>query len=271
MRDLRPVRGRACASAAALLVAVGLLAACASATPAAGGAAPVPAGVASPPGRDAAADDPSSPGPAPGARDGRAGDRGPDLSAHSPDDPASPWVVVNKARPLDRAYVPELTEVRGYLLHPAAATDLTALLAAAEEDGVHLTVRSAYRSAEYQARVHDGWVAQLGRERAEQVSARPGHSEHQTGLAVDLGSTTQPGCDFSDCFGSTPEGRWLVEHATEFGFLLRYTAANQDVTGFAPEGWHLRHVGRELAAHVTREGVDTLEELFDVPGGDRYP
>lgn len=279
MRDPRSAP-RPARRPAVVLLLVAFLVGCASAVPAGGSAdAPPVAGTAS-----TSPEAPARPrpvprattgapdGPAAGhAADGHAPDDGPDLSAHSPDDPASPWVVVNKARPIDRGYVPELTDIRGHLLHPAAAADLTALLAAAEADGVHLTIRSAYRSADYQARVHDGWVAQLGRERAEQVSARPGHSEHQTGLAVDLGSTTRPECDFSDCFDDTVEGRWLVEHATASGFLIRYTAANREVTGFAPEGWHLRHVGRDLAAHLASAGVDTLEELFGVPGGERYP
>lgn len=191
-----------------------------------------------------------------------------DLMAHSTTDPASPWVVVNKRTPLDPvAYEPELTTVRGYLVRPDAAPDVAALLDAADADGVHLTLRSAYRGYPKQAAVYDGWVAQLGTEQADAVSARPGHSEHQTGLAVDVGSTTRPECDFKGCFGDTVEGRWVAEHAAEHGLLVRYTPQNSAVTGYAPESWHLRWVGRELAAHLRATGVTTLEEVFGVPGG----
>jgi D-alanyl-D-alanine carboxypeptidase len=194
-----------------------------------------------------------------------------DLTEHSATDPASPWVVVNKRAPLDPIdHEPELTTVRGYLVRPDAAPDVAALLDAADADGVHLILRSAYRGYPKQVAVYDGWAAQLGVERADAVSARPGHSEHQTGLAVDVGSSTQPGCDFKACFGETVEGRWVAEHAAEFGLVVRYTSENSAVTGYEPESWHLRWVGRDLAAYMSATGVTTLEELFDVPGGD-YP
>lgn len=199
---------------------------------------------------------------------GPGGDPGIDLTARSTTDPASPWVVVNKHTPLDPVdHEPDLTTVRGYLVRPDVAPDLTALLAAADADGVRLTLRSAYRGYPKQAAVYEGWVAQLGAAQADAVSARPGHSEHQTGLAVDVGGTTEPGCDFEPCFGRTAEGRWVAEHAATFGFLVRYTPENSAVTGYAPEAWHLRWVGRDLAAYMRDTGVTTLEEVFDVPGG----
>lgn len=191
-----------------------------------------------------------------------------DLSRHSATDPASPWVVVNKRHALGPDDVPRLTVVRGYLVRPEIARDLEAMLEAAHDDGVELTLRSAYRSWGKQAAVYDGWVASLGRDKADEVSARPGHSEHQTGLAVDIGSTTRPGCDFDPCLADTDEGRWVARYAGKFGFLVRYTVANQDVTGYGPEPWHLRWVGRGLAAHMAATGTDSLEELFGVPGGD---
>lgn len=204
---------------------------------------------------------------------GAAGDDLPglDLSRHSRSDPSSPWVVVNKATPLDPIdYVPDLTEVRGYRVRHVVADDLTALLSAAADDGVSLTLRSAYRSFSYQTQVYGGWVAKLGRAKADRVSARPGHSEHQTGLAVDLGSSTRPECDFSTCFDDTVEGRWIAEHATQFGFIVRYTTQNSATTGFDAEGWHLRYVGRELAEYMDRSAISTLEEVFDAAGGPDY-
>ncbi|MFJ3404542.1 M15 family metallopeptidase [Promicromonospora sp. NPDC090134] len=261
---------------AALLAAALLLAGCA-AGPAAGSVAgpvgPPRAGggtsAASAVGPKGAPVD-AEPGEEPdGGPDGGPGDDpGIDLTARSTTDPASPWVVVNKHTPLDPVdHEPDLTTVRGYLVRPDVAPDLTALLAAADADGVRLTLRSAYRGYPKQAAVYGGWVAQLGAQQADAVSARPGHSEHQTGLAVDVGGTTQPGCDFEPCFGETAEGRWVAEHAATYGFLVRYTPENSAVTGYAPEAWHLRWVGRDLAAYMRDVGVTTLEEVFDVPGG----
>lgn len=235
--------------------------------------APAPTGVAAPERSAivppaAAVDVPAQPtAPAPPARVGL------DLALHPTDDPASPWVVVNKALPLVPAdWAPtDLVVVEGYQVRPAVAEPLAQLLAAAAADGVALPVHSAYRSAAYQEGVHADWAARVGQARADEVSARPGHSEHQTGLAVDLGSSTRPECDFQDCFAETDEGRWLAARAGEFGFLVRYTAENQAVTGYAPEGWHLRWVGTDLVTEMERRGTTTLEELFGLPGGPAYP
>jgi len=195
-----------------------------------------------------------------------------DLARWSTQDPSSTWVVVNKARPLVPAdHVPaDLTTVQGYEVRAQVRGPLTDMLAAAAADGVQLGLRSAYRSAAYQQAVHGSWARLVGEARADEVSARAGHSEHQTGLAVDVGSTTRPECDFQDCFDTTVEGAWVAEHAGEFGFLVRYTAATQEVTGFAPEGWHLRYVGTELVTELERRGLATLEELFGLPGGPGY-
>ncbi|GAB7192835.1 hypothetical protein NUM3379_35440 [Kineococcus sp. NUM-3379] len=191
---------------------------------------------------------------------------------HSTTDPASPWVVVNKKRPLVPGdHVPaSLTEVAGEPVATAVVPDLTALLAAGEADGVRLTLTSGYRSRAQQEAVHERAVRRDGREVAERFSARPGYSEHQTGLAVDFGSAAQPACAVQDCFGQTPEARWLAAHAGGFGFLLRYPAGLTPVTGYAPESWHYRWVGRELVARMAERGVVTLEEFFGVPGGPGY-
>lgn len=222
------------------------------------------------PGSSHSAQRPGTPGPDAAAAEDDSSTL--DLMANSHTEPSSLWVVVNKPTPLDPIdYEPELATVRGYLVQPVVVDDLTALLAAADDDDVHLTLRSAYRSYDAQVRVYDDWARQLGRDRADQVSAHPGHSEHQTGLAVDLGSSSRPECDFEACFADTAEGRWVAAHAGDFGFLMRYTQQNATITGFAPEGWHLRYVGRELAAYLRGHAITTLEEAFGVPGGPDYP
>ena len=121
-----------------------------------------------------------------------------------------------------------------------------------------------------QAAIRADVEARRGFAHAERYSARPGYSEHQTGLAFDLHGTSQPGCDLQSCFADTAEGRWVAAHAAEYGFLVRYTPENTDVTGYAPEAWHLRYVGRELAGWMTAHGIGSLEEALGVTGGPDY-
>ncbi|MEW1956062.1 M15 family metallopeptidase [Kineococcus sp. NPDC059986] len=183
----------------------------------------------------------------------------------------SPWVVVNKQHPLDPVdYAPTLAVVDGKEVAAVIAPDLRALLQDAGRDGVSLSVTSGYRSYQRQTSVHDNAVARDGLESAESVSARPGYSEHQTGLAVDFGGRTQPGCLLKNCFGQTPESEWLRAHAGRYGFLLRYPEGKTDVTGYDPEPWHWRWVGEDLVRQVTGSGVATLEEFFGISGGPEY-
>jgi len=195
-----------------------------------------------------------------------------DLAQHSTSDPASPWVIVNKQHPIAQDHVPaDLVDVDGARVRAPVQPDLTAMVEAAAAAGPRLVVRGGYRSYAEQAGARAAIEARRGFAHAERYSARPGFSEHQTGLAVDIDSGTDPGCNLQTCFARTPEGVWLAEHAWEFGFVVRYTEANTAVTGYAPEGWHLRWVGRELTAWLRTEGVGSLEEALGVPGGAEYP
>lgn len=194
-----------------------------------------------------------------------------DRSANSVTDPASIWVIVNKTHPISPDdFRPEIAIVRGYQVARAAAGSLTRMLDDGDEQGLGLKIASAFRSADYQRHVHASLVATEGASAADRVSARPGHSEHQTGLAVDLVTPGDPGCDLDPCFARSAAGRWLAENAWRYGFVIRYQPATTAVTGYAPEPWHLRFVGRRLAAELRITGIATLEEFFDVPGGD-YP
>jgi len=184
---------------------------------------------------------------------------------------ASQWVVVNKQHPLDPVeYAPAVATVGGREVAALIAPDLQALLDAAAADGVSLSVTSGYRSYARQQTVHDNAVARDGLESAESVSARPGFSEHQTGLAVDFGGSSTPGCLLENCFGQTPESAWLRERAGGFGFLLRYPDGLTDVTGYDPEPWHWRWVGTDLVQRMSDAGVLTLEQFFDITGGVEY-
>ncbi|MGD6979613.1 MULTISPECIES: M15 family metallopeptidase [Citricoccus] len=175
--------------------------------------------------------------------------------------PSSVHVLVNKHNPLQPAdwapadlTVPEVRSTRaGLTLRAEAATAAEALFAAAAEDGVDLSLVSAYRSYSYQQGTYAGWVQQHGRTGADRISARPGHSEHQTGLAMDVGAA-DGACTLEQCFGDTPEGAWVARHAAAHGWIVRYPAGAEDVTGYSPEPWHLRYVGTPAAADVVRSG-----------------
>src|SRR5699024_5056985 len=95
-----------------------------------------------------------------------------------------------------------------------------------------------------------------GAEMADTYSARPGHSEHQTGLAFDLN-------EISDAFAGTPEAEWLAEHAHEYGFIIRYPADKEDITGYSYEPWHVRYLGKEIAEKVYESGL-CLEEYLGI-------
>lgn len=176
-------------------------------------------------------------------------------------------MIVNKRHPLPPDFRPELALVRGYQVAPAAATPMAELLADSDRAGLGFKIASAFRSYGYQRDVHAGLVAARGQDAADRVSARAGHSEHQTGLAVDLVTPASPRCDFDACFAGTPGGRWLAEHAWRYGFVVRYQPGTAGITGYSPEPWHLRYVGRGLALELRRTGTATLEEFFGVTGG----
>jgi D-alanyl-D-alanine carboxypeptidase len=136
--------------------------------------------------------------------------------------------------------------------------------------GVKFNLQSGYRSYSFQVNLYNGYVKQQGQATADRQSARPGYSEHQTGLAADLGGVTQPACNVAQCFAKTPEGAWLAANAHTYGFIVRYGADDEETTGYDYEPWHIRYVGIELAAEMHRKGIQTLEEFFDISGGTAY-
>lgn len=139
--------------------------------------------------------------------------------------------------------------------------DLRAMTEAAALADAGIAVQSAYRSYESQKKVFDGWVAALGYQRALEVSARPGHSEHQLGVALDVRSASG-GSPFTGTFGSTPAGKWMKAHAWEYGFVMSYPRGSMDITCYDFEPWHFRYVGREVAAAIHASGVTLREYLW---------
>lgn len=200
-----------------------------------------------------------------------------DLAAHSVDDPASIWVVVNKLRTLNPVdYVPAdlvfpaVPYVNRQPMRQATADALVPMFAAASsEAGLTLAVQSAYRSYDTQVSVYAGWVSSRGQAGADATSARPGHSEHQTGWAVDVVGSSGT-CALEICWGDTPEGRWVGENAHRFGFLVRYKPDTTPITGYESEPYHLRYIGVELAQHLRDAGIPTLERLFGLPDAPDY-
>ena len=200
-----------------------------------------------------------------------------DRAARSTDDPASLWVVVNKQRPLTPLdYVPaDLVDVPvPHVFEPrlrqAASVDALAMFAAiTEETGLRLQSQSAYRGFEAQTRVYNQAVGARGEASADESIARPGDSEHPTGLAVDIASSPAE-CALSACFAGTPHGQWLDQNAWRFGYLLRYPADKVTVTGYEFEPWHFRYVGGDLATEMHRTGATTLEEFFHLPAAPGY-
>ncbi len=185
-------------------------------------------------------------------------------------DPGSLWVVVNKNHSIPFAYQPELVVPHIRLQQSAqsesmhisihAAPDLERMFAVMQSVGLQPVLLSGFRSATTQKQLYVGYVAVYGQTEADRFSARPGTSEHQTGLAIDIGRTSNT-CALDACFATTPEGAWLAAHAHEYGFIIRYPGGREAVTGYMYEPWHVRYVGPQLAAELFASGL-TLEEHF---------
>ena len=216
----------------------------------------------------AAEEETPTPRPAPNALPAPASVDTFDRAARSLDDPTSIWVVVNKLRPMNPQDFepPDLVEVpveytNEPLLRQEASDALVAMFdTALNEAGLELASNSAYRSYSAQENVYDG---------DDLTTARPGFSEHQTGLTVDIGPLSGE-CSLDECFGETPEGIWLRDNAWRFGFILRYPADKTAITGYTFEPWHFRYVGTDLANEMRETGVTTLEEFFGLPPAPDY-
>jgi zinc D-Ala-D-Ala carboxypeptidase len=176
-------------------------------------------------------------------------------------------VVVNKKHKLPSEYIPELKNVSGAQLRPEAADALALLLQDASNAGLPMRVLSSYRSYSTQIATYNRWVEQSGQAEADTFSARPGHSEHQLGLAVDLGDANSTACDLETCFGNTPSGIWLEYNAHKYGYIIRYPEGKQTITGYQYEPWHLRYVGVNKASEIKNSGL-TLDQFYGVEAGD---
>lgn len=145
-----------------------------------------------------------------------------------------------------------------------AAKALEDLFAGAEKDGISLLGVSAYRSHETQKALFNNYIQKDGEQKALTYSAQPGHSEHETGLAIDVtGGDGKYAAE--DGFANTKESAWLSKHAAEYGFIIRYLKGKESVTGYQYEPWHIRYVGKQAAKEIASKGIALEEYMNAVP------
>ena len=153
-------------------------------------------------------------------------------------------LIVNKAIPLPKKYNPGLSKTMLLAYY--------CMKCAALKSGVKLKIISGFRSYAYQEKLYNIYVKEFGKEKTNTFSAKPGCSEHQTGLAIDI-------CEDSDKFIGTKEDIWLQKNAYKFGFIIRYPKGKEHITGYKYEPWHLRFVGKKHAKKIFTNQI-TLEE-----------
>ncbi|UOY94231.1 M15 family metallopeptidase [Ectobacillus sp. JY-23] len=191
------------------------------------------------------------------------------VQEHTVTNEESLLVLVNKERLLPPSYVPQDLVLPNVLRSPEASTEniymrkeaaqaLEQLCRAAQAENLQLLAVSGYRSYEYQRKLYQRNIKTQGKEKTQAYSAPPGASEHQTGLAMDITSKAA-NYQLNEAFGMTAEGQWLIEHAHEFGFIIRYNVSKQSITGYAYEPWHIRYIGNPYASYLQNNNL-TLEE-----------
>ena len=162
-------------------------------------------------------------------------------------------IVVNKHYPLSKDYNPGENST--------AKAELVKLIAAMQAAGFPISDHySGFRSYETQSSLYQDYVNRDGKEAADRYSARPGYSEHQTGLAFDIIGTN------GDLVTEDKAAQWLLDHAADYGFVVRYLKGKEKETGYMAEEWHLRYVGKE-AKEIAASGL-SLEEYFGFEGGN---
>lgn len=186
--------------------------------------------------------------------------------------PDSILILANKKHKLPDGYVPDnlvIPDVQrtgaNVYMKAEAASAMKQMFAGAKAAGITLVMGSGYRSEATQRAIYNGYVARDGQAAADRYSARPGYSEHQTGLAVDISDAS--GAHYLyESFESTAEGKWLFANAYKYGFILRYPKGKESITGYMYEPWHYRYVGTAEAAKIYASGK-TFEEYYGVAGG----
>lgn len=157
-------------------------------------------------------------------------------------------LIANKTYSLPADFAPGLD--------PTCESQFYKMTSDASKQGLYIYFASGFRSYEYQSQIYNNYVARDGQAVADTYSARPGHSEHQSGLAIDVNQ-------IDNTFDNTPEAKWLADHCHEYGFILRYPQGKEDITGYQYESWHVRYVGTDLSYAIRNSGL-TMEEYFGI-------
>lgn len=177
-------------------------------------------------------------------------------------DPDSLYVVVNKYNYLDSSFVPKnlkpLFNNSNATMVSEAADAYQKLVEAAKKDGITLVATTAYRSYGFQSTLYNNYKAKDGEAAADTYSARPGFSEHQTGLAADLNDP-----NYSERRLSPSDYEWLKQNANKYGFIIRFPEGTDNITGYQEEDWHIRYLGVDVATKVKESGL-TLDEYYDL-------
>lgn len=194
--------------------------------------------------------------------------------------PASPLVLVNKQNALaPLGYTPSdlltpnvlVGSAEPALLRAEVAGAAAAMFAAAATDGVHITVASSFRSYSVQTSLYNGYTAQKGQAEADTSSARPGFSEHQSGLSLDIGDAdVSADCMFTYCMAQSPAGKWVAAHGADYGFIVRYPVGSEAITGYLAEPWHLRYLGVAVAQDMRARKIPAYETYLGLPSAPAY-
>ncbi len=174
------------------------------------------------------------------------------------------YILSNKYLALGENYVPDNLETlssecarSGMQLVHEAKEKFEELCLAAKKDGYTIRAMSSYRDYNYQLNLYNRYVKQDGKEAADTYSARAGHSEHQTGLVVDVDNNQ---IDYT-LFEQTKEYKWMQENAYKYGFIMRYPKDKDNITGYEYESWHYRYVGKEIATYIKNNNI-TFDEYY---------
>ena len=173
-------------------------------------------------------------------------------------------ILINKYNYVDKNYVPKNLEninkqyaLDGMRMVNYAKDAFEKLAKAAKKEGLNIIAMSTYRSYDYQVNLYNRYVKQDGKEAADTYSGRPGHSEHQSGLAVDVYNDKESYTNFE----KTKEFKWMQKHAYEYGFILRFPKDKENETGYIYESWHYRYVGYEIAKYIYEHNI-SYEEYY---------
>lgn len=173
------------------------------------------------------------------------------------------YILVNKENKLNSDFKPDnLVEVKmcslgNFYLEEETATAYEYMCLNLIDEGLNISINSAYRSYEEQEKLYDDYLKLYGKSYVNKYVAVPGYSEHQTGLALDLESLD------CDVFKNSKEYRWIKNNAYKYGFILRYQEGKENITGYNAEEWHIRYVGRKAAKYIYNNNI-TFEEYYDL-------